>query len=315
MRTRPATLLLGIALAAAALAAGACGDGATNGNGNGNANANRPATSIVPPGPVDPDAPQTVSFTTENGVTITGDLYLPDLADGKKQGPALIALHQFDANRGTYKEFAQAMRKEGFTVLAIDGPGFGESTEGTDGKVQPDWDLTQAIDGAIDQLQSQPAVDGLRIGIVGASYGASNALIYAANHPADIRAAALLSVGANYHNTLPTEPALKKYGDRPLLMVAAKDDAESAADTEKLAASVKNPKYETKIYDAGGHGTALLAPSVGGLELLKAFFVKTLTGPIVTHDTAVTGGEGSGTAFVEGNENGNAPKEPKGKPR
>jgi alpha-beta hydrolase superfamily lysophospholipase len=248
-----------------------------------------------------------VSFGTQKGVMIIGDLYLPE----KTPAPAVLALHQWSSTRGSYKELAKALRNEGFVVLAIDGPGFGDSTTGADGKVEPDWILTDAVDAAIDQLESQPAVDALRIGLLGASYGASNALIYAADNPGDVRSVALLSVGLNYHDVLPTEPAMKKYGDRPMLMVAARDDADSSAATEKLASLARSPKHEVRIYDAGGHGTALLAGSTGGIDLVKSFFVRTLTGPIATHDKPAADGEGpeGGGAGFDGTGDGEEPQE------
>lgn len=282
-RTGP--LLLAIAIASA----GCSQTGAPAGNTN--ATNTQRAVAPPPPGPSEPGAPMRVTFSTDDdaGVQIVGDLYVPD----KTPAPAVLALHQWNADRATYKDFAKTMRDAGFVVLAIDGRGFGESTVGADGKVEPGWNTSDDIGAAIDYLKEQPSVDGQRIGIVGASYGASNALIFAADDPQDVRSVALLSVGINYHDTLPTEPAIKKYGDRSILMVAARDDAESAAATEKLAAAAKNPKYRTQIYGAGGHGTALLATSVGGAELLKAFFVKTLTGPIAA-PAARPGGEEAG---------------------
>jgi len=308
MTPRPVTSLILALLVGATLLAGACERPDSSGTNNANTkNTNSPPP--MPPGPSDPDAPQMVSFVTDDGVTIVGDLYLPE----KTPAPAILALHQWESTRAAYKEFAKAMRNEGFVVLAVDGPGFGESTVGADGKAPQEWNLTDTIAAALDQLESQPAVDALRIGIVGASYGASNALIYGADNAADVRSVALLSVGLNYHETLPTEPAMKKYGDRPLLMVAAKDDAESATATEKLAALAKSDKHEVKIYDAGGHGTALLGGSVGGVDLVKSFFVRTLTGPITTHDKPVAEGEGpegGGSGFQGGEENSNEQGKP-----
>lgn len=285
---RTGTLLLAIAIAAAG-----CSRASAPAANNANAAGVAPTPALTPvPGSSEPGAPMRVSFSTDDdaAVQIVGDLYVPE----KTPAPAVLALHQWGASRATYEDFAKAMRDAGFVVLAVDGRGFGESTQGADGKVEPGWDTQGDIAAAIDYLKDQPSVDAQRIGIVGASYGASNALIFAAGDPQDVRSVALLSVGINYHDTLPTEPALKKYGERPLLMVAAKDDAESAGATEKLA---KNSKYLTQIYQAGGHGTALLAPSVGGSELLKRFFVKTLTGRIA-EPSAKPGGEepGSGPA-------------------
>jgi dienelactone hydrolase len=313
-RRRPAPPVWGTILLAIVAAAGCTRSPAPTAN-NSN-NANRASAPTMPAsGPSDPGAPQTVTFSTEDdaNVVVTGDLYLPE----KSPAPAVLALHQWNANRSSYKDLARALRDAGFVVLAVDGRGFGESTQSVDGKVEPAWSLTNDIAAAIEYLKSQPSVDGQRIGIVGASYGASNALIYAADNPRDVRSVALLSVGLNYHDTLPTEPALKKYGDRPLLMMAARDDAESAADTEKLAAAVKSSKYTTKVYAAGGHGTALLDPKVGAVDVLKAFFVKTLTGPIAEREdkSATTAGD------IKGGEPGSEPsaadpeggKEPKEK--
>ncbi len=73
---------------------------------------------------------------------------------------------------------------------------------------------------------------------------------------------------------MPTEPAIKKYGDRPLLLVAANDDKESADAVNKLKAA--DDKAEIKIYDKGGHGTGLFKSKVGLEDLLDAFLTKSL---------------------------------------
>src|SRR5687767_1429915 len=84
-------------------------------------NANTASAAPEPTTPSDPTAPQEVNFTTEDGVMITGDLYLP----AKSPAPAVLALHQWDSDRAAYRDFAKAMREAGFVVLAIDGRGFG----------------------------------------------------------------------------------------------------------------------------------------------------------------------------------------------
>ena len=118
-------------------------------------------------------------------------------------------------------------------------------------------------------------VDPARIGIVGASYRSSLALIYAAEDPR-VKATALLSPGLNYFGNMPTEPAVKKYGGRPLLLVAADDDAESAKSVRKLKEAGANDKYEVKIYPKGGHGTGLFGAKVGLEDLLEQFFARNL---------------------------------------
>lgn len=297
MRSRQRTSALGAALlivAAALLSACSSPQPAAN------ANRPAPAPTSEPAPPPDPETPEHVNFTTDDGVLVEADLYLPE----KTPAPALLALHQWNSDRTAWRDFARAMRGAGFVVLAIDARGFGGSKKSSEGDLQPDRNTQADVDAAVDYLKAQPPVDALRIGIVGASYGASNALVYAADHPETVRSTALLSIGIDYVPSIDVSAAAKRYGDRPLLYVAARDDAESAADTEKLAAA-KGPRHRLKIFDTGGHGTALLAPSAGGIELLRDFFVETLTGPIVTR-----GGEGNvdaegGGASPESGENRN----------
>ncbi len=98
-------------------------------------------------------------------------------------------------------------------------------------------------------------------------------MIYGAENK-NVKAVALLSPGLNYFRNLPIEDAVKNYGERNLLLVAAEDDQESAATVKKLKAI--SDKYETQIYPKGGHGTALFAAKVGLEDLLEQFFSKSL---------------------------------------
>lgn len=221
-------------------------------------------------------APQTVKFTSEGNVEIVGTFYESPQANS----PAVLLLHQFGSSRQSYDEFAKDLQRKNFGVLAIDGRGFGDSKKTTDGKSVTAEQTAEGVKGmsadvanAFEFLAKQKNVDANRIGIVGASYGSSLAIIYAAQNP-KVKTVALLSPGINYFDNLPTEPAVKNYGDRALLMVAAEDDEESAEAVKKLKSDNGNDKYETKIYDEGGHGTALFA--VGLQDLLEQFLTKNL---------------------------------------
>lgn len=221
-------------------------------------------------------APETVKFVSEGNVEIVGTFY----TSPKANSPAVLLLHQFGSNRASYDEFAKEMQRKNFGVLAIDGRGFGDSTKTTDGKTITAERTDEAVKGmkadvanAFDFLAKQKNVDANRMGIVGASYGSSLAIIYAAENK-NVKAVALLSPGLNYFGNMPTEPAVKNYGNRPLLMVAAEDDKESADAVRKLKAENEGDKYETEIYDKGGHGTALF--EVGLKNLLERFLTKNL---------------------------------------
>jgi dienelactone hydrolase len=175
------------------------------------------------------------------------------------------------------------MHAKGFAVLSIDGRGFGESNKMTDGKTVVPEKTDAAVKAMLDDvkaafqhLEARENVDPVRIGIVGASYGSSLAMLYAADNPR-VKAVALLSPGLNYFGNMPTEPAVKKYGDRPLLLVAANDDKESADAVNKLKAAGAKEKYEVKIYDKGGHGTGLFKAGVGLEDALDSFLTKGLS--------------------------------------
>lgn len=222
--------------------------------------------------------PRRVMYESPDKVIIVGSFY----AVTKPDSPAVLLLHQFGSNRQSYDEFAKRLQAKGFGVLAIDGRGFGESVMAADGKAVSVSRSDDAVKGMLDDvgaafefLSKQKNVDPARIGIVGASYGSSLAMIYGSDNP-KVKSVALLSPGLSYFGNMPTEPAIKKYGDRALLMIAADDDKESADSVRKLKEAGANAKYEIQIYPKGGHGTGLFRAKVGLEDLLEQFLIKSL---------------------------------------
>jgi dienelactone hydrolase len=221
--------------------------------------------------------PLEVTFDSPDGVVLVGSFY----GSPSAKSPAVILLHQWQSDRHSYDDFAKQLQADGFNVLSFDGRGFGESVKTKDGKAVPVSRTDDAVKGmlgdvgaAYEFLKKQPNVDAERIGIVGASYGSSLALIYAADHQ-EIKIVALLSPGLNYFGNMPTEPAIKKFGDRPLLLVAAEDDAESAKSVRALKAAGSDAT-EIKIYEKGGHGTGIFSAKVGLEETLETFLTENL---------------------------------------
>ena len=223
-----------------------------------------------------PSAVRTVTIESPDKTVIVGSLY----ESGKANSPGLLLLHQWQSDRHSYDEFAQALQARGFTVLAIDGRGFGESMKTADGRaVAPDRSdaavkaMLQDVGASLDFLAKQKNVDSAKIGIVGASYGSSLALIYAADH-SDVAAVALLSPGLNYFGNMPTETAVAKLKDRRkpnIIFLAAEDDKGSADAVRKLdPVDVDNYFFPRQIFKTGGHGTALL--KVGADRSISDFF-------------------------------------------
>lgn len=219
--------------------------------------------------------PERVSFRSAGGVEIVGSFY----RSPNRNSPAVLMLHQWAGKRGDYDRFAKHLQAHGINGLAIDGRGFGESVRSasTTEPVAPSRTndavaaMLMDVRRAVEFLRQQPTVDANRIAIIGASYGSSLALIYAADDPT-IKAVALLSPGLNYFGNLPTEPAMQRYGARPLLLVSAADDAESAIASRRLHSLVTGDAHHLKIYDKGGHGTNLFAPGLNLEQLLEEFF-------------------------------------------
>ena len=223
-------------------------------------------------------SPQNIKFESADKVEIVGTFY----ESPKTDSPAVLLLHQFGSDRKSFEEFAKHLQQKGFGVLAIDGRGFGESVKTTDGKTVEAERTADGVKGmeadvagAFDFLAKQNNVDTAKMGIVGASYGSSLALIYAAKNK-NVKAVALLSPGINYFDNLPTMPAIKSYGDRPLLLVAAEDDKESADAVRKLKETSEGEKYEAKVFEKGGHGTNIFDANVGLQDLLEQFLTKSL---------------------------------------
>lgn len=237
-----------------ALLVGSCGGGAQNGNTGSVANVVQKAVGTAP-------LPQEVKINSSDGVILAGTLFQSE----KTNSPALLLLHQWESDRHSWGDFAKDLQNDGFNVLAIDGRGFGESTKKADGSTiaagRTDADVKAMlgdVEAAFDFLSKQDKVDPNRVGIIGASYGSSLALIYAADHP-NVAAIALLSPGLNYFGNMQTEPAMTNYKNRPAFLAAAKDDPDSFNAVTRLKTLTSEPDRAMAVsVEKGGHGTALL---------------------------------------------------------
>ncbi len=260
-------LLFALSLMLSGCSGTAVNNSVANASGNSNSNAANSNSTVTA---------AKVTINSPDGVKIVGTY----LTASKPNSPAVLLLHQWQSDRHSYDEFAKQMQDRGIAVLAIDGRGFGESTKKGDGSTvapgRTDADVKAMlgdVDAGFNFLAKQPNVDASKIGVVGASYGSSLAIIYAADH-SEVAAVALLSPGLDYFGNMATEPAIAKYGNRPLFMVAANDDAESASAVKKLGGDGSNQNYQTKIYEKGGHGTALF--KVGLADELGKFLSTSL---------------------------------------
>jgi len=177
----------------------------------------------------------------------------------ERMSPAVLLLPMLGHGKEEWLPLATRLHAEGYGVLALD------LREG--GRTDRERLLADTRAG-FSFLREQKKIDAARIGLVGASLGANTALNFAAAEPM-VRVAALLSPGLN-HLGVTTEPALRDYGTRPLLLVGAEEDLSSAGAVRRLAEEARGNTV-VKMYSGGAHGTDLLTAVPPAVEDVLAF--------------------------------------------
>lgn len=205
-----------------------------------------------------------IAFKTADGWTIVGDLYTPS----ETSKGAVVLLHQRGGQAEDWQSLSRALQKAGITALALDQRGAGRSTTGP-GPTGPDapWETSPDIAAAIARLKGKGP-----IGLAGASYGANNALIYAAAHPDQVKGVALFSPGANYHG-LDALTAARSYR-RPVVIYHDRNDDIADGGPQQIVAALPAKDHTLRLYNGSGHGTALLTS--GTVKDAVAFFQRVL---------------------------------------
>jgi pimeloyl-ACP methyl ester carboxylesterase len=193
-------------------------------------------------------------LTASDGASIAYTYYP---APGR--APGAILLHQFRRDRHDYDAFAPQLQDAGYSVIAIDVRGHGQSSGNW--QTMTDADFTKLpldIRAAKDFLAAQGA-DTKHLLLVGASFTANAAINYAATDK-NVTALIGISPGLDFRGITPEQGI----GGAPntTLLLAAEDDVYSAQSVRALAK--QNPRVTVKVYPSGGHGVALYSsPGVG----------------------------------------------------
>ncbi|MCR4335412.1 MAG: alpha/beta hydrolase [archaeon] len=188
-----------------------------------------------------------VDFKTDDEFRIAGNLWR-----GNKE--AVLLLHQLNMNKDSYNSFAQKLNKAGFTVLAIDSRGHGESME--QNGLKRNWNDFSEQDFKAMVFDAKAAKEFLQregfvlTSVVGASVGANTALIFSALEPS-IKKAVLLSPGLDYKGIQTEDVA--KVARTKILIVASEEDAYSFGSSRALNRLLMNS--EIKELNNAGHGT------------------------------------------------------------
>ena len=213
---------------------------------------------------------QTVLLRTSDGVQIAATLHLPS----RPQAPAVILVPMQTRTREDWEAVASRLAEAGIAALAIDLRAHGGAT------TEPGTGLGQNMSACLLDVKAGRAflagrsdIAGSRIGMAGASVGANLALAVAADD-LSVQSLALLSAGVEYRGIRGDAP-MRKYGNRPALLVASLEDPYAARSARELS-TFGDGTRELRLLSGAGHGTVMLARQPDLVGVLVDWFRRTL---------------------------------------
>lgn len=210
-------------------------------------------------------AAERVSLKTDDGVTLSATWYEP----ATRPAPAVVFVHALQRSQRDWEGLASQLAAAGLGAIAVDLRGHGESS----GSPQDYTGMVQDVRVARRFLAARADVTPARIGIAGASIGASLAALAAADEPTVV-SIALLSPSLDYRG-LRLDAAMKKYAARPALLVASDDDGYAARTVKELQKS-GGGRRELLLLTRAGHGTAMLSGAAELAPRILEWFRQTL---------------------------------------
>lgn len=208
------------------------------------------------------EGPKPTGLTT----TSDGQILAYQLYKAQPGSTGVILLHMLRRTRTDWQSIAEWLQKNGYTVIAPDLRGHGQSTGKWEEYTAQDFNSMTTDVAAMKSILENEGVQ--KFAIIGASIGANIAYNYAITDK-DVSTIILLSPGLDYRGIQLTGTM-----NKPFLAVASKDDQYSAQTAQELA---KNSQARIKMYDDAGHGTNMfikndLAPTI--LDWLREYNYK-----------------------------------------
>jgi pimeloyl-ACP methyl ester carboxylesterase len=208
----------------------------------------RAATPTATSSPTAAPAPERrgepVRFRSADGRNVRGVL-----GRSRADAPAVILLHQYRADLSQWDAFAPVLRRAGYTTLAYDDRGSLDETE-----------LVGDLEAAVRYLRrGRPR---LRVGVIGASIGASTAL-YAGASRLRAQLDAVVAMSPADSSPLIELQTTGRYRPHDLLLVS---DRRESVTTENLLEGARRTRRF--VSEQKGHGVELLGdPQVESLIL------------------------------------------------
>ena len=189
-----------------------------------------------------------VTFPSADGVTIAGEYFEAAAA----AAPGVVLVHMLSRNRTEWGSLPDRLRDAGLTTLAIDLRGHGQSS----GSAQSLHDMVQDVRAAAQWMASRTTVRPGAIAVVGASLGATLALLAAEGSP-HVRALGLISPSLDYRGLRTDTGLVRRLGSRSLWLCASAEDPLALRTIRDFAAEPSGPR-EQMVSAAVAHGTQLL---------------------------------------------------------
>ena len=189
-----------------------------------------------------------VTFPSLDGTALSGEFF----EASNRPAPGVVLVHMLSRNKSDWRELPDRIRDAGISVLAIDLRGHGASS-GSAGELPP---MIQDVRAAAQWLGSRPNLRPDAMAIVGASLGASLALLAASELPA-VRAIGLLSPSLEYRGLRTDAGLVRRLGARRLWLSASTEDPLALRTLKDFAAENSGPR-EQLVSNAAAHGTTLL---------------------------------------------------------
>jgi dienelactone hydrolase len=220
--------------------------------------------------------PRIIDLTAPDGTLLKATYFA-----AAKPGPAVLLLHQCDAQRKLWDVLAERMVGFGISVLTLDYRGFGESggarydkmTDQERGKAV--YDLWPSdIELAYSYLLAQPEVEHDKIGAGGASCGVNNSIQLARRHP-EVKSLMLLSGPTNRDGRL-----FLISSKLPIFTAVANDDkyAGTVETMQWLYGVSPNPASRFARFPNGGHGAEMFVAHPDLAGVITQWFDATLQG-------------------------------------
>jgi pimeloyl-ACP methyl ester carboxylesterase len=186
---------------------------------------------------------RTVTFATEDGVTLSGHLF------GSGEAGIILA-HMYPADQTSWYPTAERLAQEGYLVLTFDFRGYGDS--------EGDKDIALIDRDALAALHAIADAGANRVVMLGASMGGTACLLAAdASQPLSrLRVTGVVTLSAPVEfRGLSAADAIPRL-QMPLLFIAAEDDV--GAEGAQALMELSGGTGELELVPGDDHGTELL---------------------------------------------------------